>query len=221
MLSTKSGGDAAATPTRTDLAGSDLIRNEPLQQRSTVRLALLLDSAAAVVSEIGYERLTTALVAERAHSSIGTVYRYFPDRLVVLQALTARALSRFLDAGIAQVSADHENWLDAFTAAVDYVAESYRNEPGFSSLRFGDVIDLRPTPGSETNNGIIAAEIAAVLRDKYDVTTEKLALHVEIALTLADALLARAFAFDRKGDTRLIAEAKTVAREYLFSRVEE
>lgn len=205
---------------RADLVGNDLIRNEPLQQRSTVRLALLLDSAAAVVSEIGYERLTTALVAERAHSSIGTVYRYFPDRLVVLQALTARALERFLDAGIARVSAAHESWIDAFTAAIDYLADAYRNDPGFSSLRFGDVIDLRPLPGSETNNGVIGREVAKVLSDKYQVSTENLALHVEIALTLADALLARAFAFTRKGDATLIDEAKKVARDYLQARVD-
>ena len=72
------------------LSASAPIRNEPVQARSTARLATLLDSAAAVISEIGYERLTTAMVAERAGASIGTVYRYFPDRIAVLQSLGAQ-----------------------------------------------------------------------------------------------------------------------------------
>jgi AcrR family transcriptional regulator len=33
----------------------------------------LLDAVAAVVDEIGFERLTTAMVSERAEASIGTV----------------------------------------------------------------------------------------------------------------------------------------------------
>ena len=51
---------------------AQLIRNEPMQARSTARLAALLDAAAAVVADIGYERLTTAMVAEGAGASIGT-----------------------------------------------------------------------------------------------------------------------------------------------------
>ena len=70
-----------------------LLRNEPVQARSTARLTSLLDAAAQVVDEIGFERLTTAMVAERAGASIGTVYRYFPDRIAVLQSLSARSLA--------------------------------------------------------------------------------------------------------------------------------
>jgi AcrR family transcriptional regulator len=72
------------------------LRNEPVQARSTARLTALLDAAAAAVQELGYERLTTAMVAERAGASIGTVYRYFPDRIAVLQALASRNLERVL-----------------------------------------------------------------------------------------------------------------------------
>src|ERR1700709_2244902 len=71
-------------------------RKEPVQARSTARLTALLDAAAAAVQELGYERLTTAMVAERAGASIGTVYRYFPDRIAVLQALASRNLERAL-----------------------------------------------------------------------------------------------------------------------------
>src|ERR1700709_2710518 len=89
-------------------------RKEPVQARSTARLTALLDAAAAAVEELGYERLTTAMVAERAGASIGTVYRYFPDRIAVLQALAARNLERVLG-GILISLNDHANttWREA------------------------------------------------------------------------------------------------------------
>ncbi len=79
---------------RKPLDGLVPLRNEPVQARSAARLTALLDATAAIIDEIGFERLTTAMVAERAGASIGTVYRYFPDRIAVLQALAARNLER-------------------------------------------------------------------------------------------------------------------------------
>ena len=70
------------------------VRHEPVQARAAHRIEALLDAAAAVVVEHGIEHLTTALVAERAGASIGTVYRYFPDRVAVLVALAERNLER-------------------------------------------------------------------------------------------------------------------------------
>src|SRR6188768_2997276 len=94
------------------------LRNEPVQARSTARLAGLLDAAAAVIDELGYERLTTAMVAERAGASIGTVYRYFPDRIAVLQALAARNLERTLERTVVEINdPKNENWIDALSAA--------------------------------------------------------------------------------------------------------
>ena len=58
--------ESAVSPT------TDLLRNEPVQARSTARLSDLLDAAAAAITSIGYERLTTAMVAERAIARRGT-----------------------------------------------------------------------------------------------------------------------------------------------------
>ena len=120
------------------------LRNEPVQARSTARLTALLDAAAAIIDEIGFERLTTAMVAERAGASIGTVYRYFPDRIAVLQALAARNLERVLDRVVAEVRRPgHDDWLTALSAGFGIFVEAFRTEPGFRSLRLGDVLDLR------------------------------------------------------------------------------
>jgi len=194
-----------------------VLRNEPVQARSTARLTSLLDAAAAVVDEIGFERLTTAMIAERAGSSIGTVYRYFPDRIAVLHALSGRSMTRFAAEGIPPIeSEERANWLEAVTAALNYWVEAFRSEHGFRALRFGDVIDLQPRAGERTNIGVVAAAIGAVLVGRHGLEgDDDLQFRVEVALEICDSLLARAFAFDRNGDDRFIGEALAVSRNYL------
>ncbi len=194
-----------------------LLRNEPVQARSAVRLTNLLDAAAAVVHDIGFERLTTAMVAERAGSSIGTVYRYFPDRLVVLRALSMRSLDRWDAEGVPALNASSAStWLDVVTAALDYWATAFAEESGFRSLRFGDVVDIRPRE-SHNNQVVVDSIVSAISsRDLLDVDDD-LTGNVEIALAVNDALLARAYAFDDTGDARFVAAARDAARATLVA----
>lgn len=193
-----------------------LLRNEPVQARSAVRLTALLDAAAAVVHEIGFERLTTAMVAERAGSSIGTVYRYFPDRLVVLRALSMRSLNRWDAEGIPALAADSTStWLDVVTTALEYWVHAFETEPGFRSLRFGDIVDIRPRESH--NNAIVVESIVTAIssRDLIEADDE-LRVNIEIAIELCDALLARAFASSNDGDPRFVTAAVQSARSYLI-----
>lgn len=211
-MSSYSSGESATT------VATAVLRNEPVQARSTARLTSLLDAAAAVVDEIGFERLTTAMIAERAGSSIGTVYRYFPDRIAVLHALSGRSTTRFAAEGIPAIeSPNRTNWLEAVDAALQYWVDAFRSEPGFRALRFGDVLDLQPRAGDRTNNGIIAAALVSVLSSRHGLeANDELQFRVEVALDLCDSLLARAFAFDRDGDSQFTNEALSVARGYLI-----
>lgn len=63
------------------------LRNEPVQKRSTARLAALEAAAEQAIAEEGIDKFTTAYVARIAGCSIGTVYRYFPDRVAILDRL--------------------------------------------------------------------------------------------------------------------------------------
>lgn len=189
------------------------LRNEPVQARSAARLTALLDAAAGIVHEIGFERLTTAMVAERAGASIGTVYRYFPDRIALLQALAARNLERVLTrAGDAISDPRHENWLTAMGGAFDVLIDAFRTEPGFRGLRVGDVIDLRPAVTERTFNSIVAERLFDGLVARFDLPdTADIRFRFETAMEVSDALATRAFARDAQGDDRfLVASRETV-----------
>lgn len=199
---------------------ASLIRNEPMQARSTARLAALLDAAAAVVAEIGYERLTTAMVAEGAGASIGTVYRYFPDRIAVLQSLAARNEQRVTDQLVAAVSdTKHATWAQALEAAFDVYVDFFRTETGFASLRLGDVLDLRPAETTPRNSVLAGAAIDAVVA-RFDFPDEPaVRLGFEAAFEAADALVARAFARDAKGDAERLEAARQAVRAILGAYV--
>jgi len=208
-------------PSRSDAAG--LIRNEPVQARSAARLTALLDAAAGVVDEIGYERLTTAMVAERAGASIGTVYRYFPDRIAVLQSLAARNADRVTTRILADVADDrHGDAMAAFHGAVAVLVDAFRSEPGFASLRFGDVIDLRPAEGSPAY-AVLAASLIEALTARFGIAAHKdLPVTMETAIVTLDALAARAFARDAGGSAAFLAQGPKISShllgEYLSAR---
>jgi AcrR family transcriptional regulator len=191
-------------------SGSAQLRNEPVQARSTARLTALLDAAAAAVHELGYERLTTAMVAERAGASIGTVYRYFPDRIAVLQALAGRNLERVLSGVTASVTDPAAtNWRDAVSSAFDGYVDAFRTEPGFGSLRSGDVIDLRPASSPTTFNSHIADTMVALLAERFGIdNSDPTRFAFETAIEVMDALVARAFARDANGDPRILANGR-------------
>lgn len=60
------------------------LRNEPIQARANVRLDSLRRAALQHLEEVGREKFSTAGIQEIAGCSIGTVYRYYPDRKVAL-----------------------------------------------------------------------------------------------------------------------------------------
>lgn len=194
-----------------------LLRHEPVQARSNARLSALLDAAAVTIDKVGYERLTTAMVAERANASIGTVYRYFPDRIAVLQGVAARATERFvthIDTTLATRS--HANWWEALEEVIDDFVGAFSGTPAFASLRFGDVLDLRPRENDGTRLGVVTERIAHLLVARHGMPEgNELTFTLEVVFTLLDTLLARAFLFDPKGDAAYIDEARALAHRHM------
>jgi AcrR family transcriptional regulator len=65
----------------------DYLRNEPIQKRSRAMVTRIEDAARIVLARIGRDRMTTAQVANEAGIAIGSLYRYFPDRVAILDRI--------------------------------------------------------------------------------------------------------------------------------------
>jgi AcrR family transcriptional regulator len=66
------------------------MRKRPQQARSRATIDAILDAAAHILGERGWEGLTTNAVAEAAGASIGSLYQYFPDKLALIDAVRRR-----------------------------------------------------------------------------------------------------------------------------------
>lgn len=193
------------------------MRTEPVQQRSSDRLTTLLDAAAIVVDEVGFDRITTAMIAEGAGASIGTVYRYFPDRVAVLHALRERAVTRFR-AKVADEMRQSEpaNWWEAVDCAVTAFVALYRSEAGFRILRFAETERLPVDGDSDLEAGFFARRLAGVLAEEYGLPGgSDLIFRLEVTVEMANSLLSRAFETDPRGDERFIAECRRILHDYL------
>ena len=70
------------------------LRRQPQQKRSRERVEKILDAAAIVFDEVGFEAATTHAIAARANTAVGSLYQFFPDKLAIFNALELRHVER-------------------------------------------------------------------------------------------------------------------------------
>ncbi|WFE30630.1 TetR family transcriptional regulator [Solwaraspora sp. WMMD791] len=182
----------------------------------------MLDACAEIVDEVGYEGLTTTLLAERAEVAIGSVYQFFPDKRAIVQALTLRNIEAYLQRlNDRFAGGDFAHWWDGVDAGIDEYICMHRTVPGFRTLHFGDVVDVRLLDESRDNNAVIAGELTRVLVERFGIPDEpRLRFALQIAVEAADALIKLAFRRDTEGDDSVLREAKALIREYLHRHVD-
>lgn len=197
-----------------------VMRTEPVQQRSAERIEMLLDAAAALIDEGGIDGVTTSAVAKRSRSSVGVVYRYFPNIQSLLRALAVRNLERYLARVLEGVNASGPVPWSSFDSTLDAFVDMNRHEPGFRALRFGDVIDQRFMNPELSNNAILARKFAEQTGETYGFEPdENLIFHLEVAVEIASGLLTRAFQLDANGDERFIEATRQLCGDYLRTNI--
>ena len=72
----------------------EFLRRQPQQERGKERVEQILDAAAEVFDEVGFEAATTQMIANRANTAIGSVYQFFPDKKAIFNALELRHIER-------------------------------------------------------------------------------------------------------------------------------
>ena len=77
---------------------------QPQREVGRQRVAELMEAAAAVIQERGFEAATMAEIAERADAKIGSLYRFFPNKDAVAEALMQH-YGEFLEAEYDRISA--------------------------------------------------------------------------------------------------------------------
>lgn len=138
------------------------LRRVPVQQRSAERLTRILDAGAGLLDETGYEQLSTRAVADRAGVPIGSVYRFFPNKRALVDALAERNLDLYAERIVGRLGAVPEReWRAAIDAVLDEYLAMKRTVPGFTLVDFGPPVPAEGAP--DDANLRVAGRLAALL----------------------------------------------------------
>ena len=116
------------------------MRRFPVTVRGLRRLDAILDAAAYEFAEVGYGAATTNAIAKRAHSSIGSLYQFFPNKQAILSALSERYLNQLgaLNDSLFTVQRIRTLSLPSLMEqVVDTFADYCLREPGFEYIFYG------------------------------------------------------------------------------------
>lgn len=198
-----------------DLEGK--LRNVPTQARSRERLRRVLDAADDVLAREGAGAFTTTRIAEAAGIPVGSVYRYFPDKEAIVEALALSYWSDFEDLVAAAAEADEISPLeDPGSVVIDALAAGFRAHPGFLMLWYGGLRTERVREVTRPTRTAIAASAARILAVHWpDAPEADRYTAARMVVLTGDGLLREAFRQDPSGDAALLEESKVMIDAYL------
>jgi AcrR family transcriptional regulator len=210
-------GTGTGTGAGTD---SDVEPSRPRRQaRGERRIAQLLDAAASVFAEAGYEATTTNAIAARAGVSPGTLYQFFANKAAIAEALGTRYASQ-MRAAQAKILAGQETAAPASELVghtIDVLITVNLDQPGAAALFDGESDDpgLRDAPAhhlhavaTERLDALLAArtpDLPAADRDRC----------VRVCICIYKAMLPVIGAAEGAERAGFVAELKAVLTRYL------
>lgn len=142
-----------------------LEKNKPQQERAKRTYEAILAAAAELLVEVGVERISTNLVAERAGITVPALYRYFPNKYAVLNALGAILMDK--------QNAVFQQWFDHYLGKGD------------PELLLDNVYDLLKRTYDLTRDQTGGLEVVQALRAVAPLQEVRLASHRVVARKIA------------------------------------
>lgn len=192
-------------------ARSTTPRKRPTQDRAKATVEAILVATSQVLLAVGFERTTTARVAERAGVSIGTLYQYFPNKDALIVALIHRHADDLVDT-IRDVLQRHSHLTlrETVRAAIDATMTAHRLDPRLHKILHEQVPRTGQLGKAMHASADITREIEAGLRSHADELDDSLDPKVA-AIVIGTVLDAIAHKSILDGDTVLVG--KTAADE--------
>lgn len=196
-------------------------RRVPTQERARQRYERILDAAALVFAEEGFETATMESIAARAETSIGSIYQFFPNKLAVFEEIARRyrdKLRVFFDALLDGPLVEQPVG-EIIEAAVEAVWAFHENEPAFRAVWVGVGLTEEVLTEGEALNREFARRIEGVLAKKLGGVSARqrpvVATMVVEVLTAMLIVSARRGAKERPTSKEVKEETKTLLDRYL------
>jgi AcrR family transcriptional regulator len=203
-------------------------RRSPVQMRSQQTVQRVLDAASSLLQRVSLEDVTTTRIAEEADLSIGALYRFFPDKQSIIDAIAVRHVERFkseVEPKLMRLVLGEVAGLKKFDPAVvlDAVVDEYivylDAHPDFRTISFGRHI----SPATKEHEASPHVGLPSLLK-KFIVRrlgmtdSAELDLRLRVVSEAGERLIAYAYEQGaRESRDRIIAEMKRMLARYLFA----
>jgi AcrR family transcriptional regulator len=188
----------------------------PQRKRGELRVAALLESAAAVFAERGYAAATMTEIAARAQAPIGSLYQFFPSKEALGTALMQRYLQ--LAAAALEVIESQAAALptEALAEALLRVFTDLREERA-AAISMLDAKSGQRQTGAGMFRATMLAHIARILKVRRPRLTplRANAMALAVLLQLKSAVALESHAADTKAAAAALGELRTMLSLYL------
>ncbi len=150
-----------------------------------------------------------------------SVYRYFPDKYAIAEALALRHWDGFATS-IERLAEEDEREpvADPVTAILEVLSDGFRAAPAFRALWYSPLRTQQLRDATRPTRERFAASLARMLAARWPHAGPQLREQAARTVVLVgDGLLREAFRVDPHGDAALLAEARIVLNAYLDARL--
>ena len=192
---------------------SNVKRRTPQQERASRRVTALLETAATVFAEVGYEAATMTAIAERSGASIGCMYQYFPDKAALANALHSQHGEEIGQHWAPLIQSAKELTIPQFVdSLIERMVEFVKARPAY--------LPLLAAPIKLTRNPVARQKLRdqfaeAFIKKNPALSKEKALLAANVVLQILKGMVTLYAEASTKGRTDVIAEFKQVLLSYL------
>ena len=194
------------------------MRRTPVQERSNDTVQQILAATSALLEQKPLQELTTSRIAVEAGISIGGLYRFFPDKQAILDAIAVRAMEEFQAGLEGELS---ESFPEDGAALLDLVIDAYVRfldaRPDFRSIALGQHISPSTRRRQVQPDIGPSGLIKNFMMNLVGVTeTAELDIRLRIASEAGERLIAYAYEQNPEDRKMVIREMKRLLAGYLF-----
>ena len=202
-------------------------RRAPMQPRSMQTIHRLVDAASSLLSRMPLEEVSTTRIAGEAGISVGALYRFFPDKQSIIDAVAVRHVSRFRrllerDA-IPKLEQEMTSLADFQPARLlDLVVDAYvgylDEHPDFRAISFGRHISAEAKEREASPTVGLPAMLKDFMLERLGIPNNpQLDLMLRVVSEAGERLIA--FAYEQptpEERDRIVGEMKKMLAAYLF-----
>ena len=204
-----------------------LSRRTPVQSRSLQTCLRIIDAASSLLTQMPLEDVTTTRIAAEAGLSIGALYRFFPDKQSIIDAIAVYHVRSFRTLAeitiIRPLLSELQNF-ETFDPAfvlhimIDTYVVYLNTHADFRAIAFGRHISAATKEREASPTTGLPALIKNFMLDQLGIpNSPELDLRLRVVSEAGERLIAYAFEQPTEDDRdRILAETKLMLAGYLF-----